>query len=651
MRERLVGLVKAVQVGAERRQGADPITRARLDAVLGVLAEEHVGHDPAAQDRMAGLADVFDLDPQAVDLLTVAAAPDLDPNIALAFGLLRGGTAPARASVGLALELVGLPTASGAGHEHLGAGAPLRRHGLAELAPGPWLARDLWVPDRVLAHLVGVDRIDPALAPVVVDPVPLPELDPDGFVAAAVEAGAPLVWIRSPLGAGGLSLAAGALAAAGVGCLAIDLARVPPGTPPGPLVAQALLEAALRGAGVVVVHAERVAEGDPAVLFTALAESVVPVLAVGEKPWQPAWLPFHPLVVEAPAVTTAHRRAVWDDLLGAEVADHDLSTLRLAPESIADAARYATTQALVAGTEVSSEAARAAARRVAGSMTSGPAQAPRRAPSFDDLVLPDHAAATLRRLVSWASHREEVLADGRLVDVGGKGTGLAALFSGSPGTGKTLAAHVVAAELGLDLFRVDLASIVDKYIGETEKNLERVFHEAESLHVLLFFDEADALFGKRSDVKDAHDRYANQEVAYLLQRMESFDGITVLATNLHGNLDPAFSRRMSFIVHFPDPDEATRRQLWQAHLDRVGTDPADPVDVAHLARQVELAGGDIRNIVLAAAYDAIAAGEVVGMRHVLAALVAEFQKLGRRVPVDGFAPSGTPSERKSDDGS
>ena len=223
-------------------------------------------------------------------------------------------------------------------------------------------------------------------------------------------------------------------------------------------------------------------------------------------------------------MTTEDRALVWDRELGAGIADHRLATFRLAPEVIADAARYATTLADVTGTEISADSARAAARRVGGSITSGPALVPTRPPTFADLVLPDHVSRPLHRFVSWAAHRDEVLADGRLVDVGGKGTGIAALFSGSPGTGKTLAAHVVAAELGLDLFRVDLASIVDKYIGETEKNLERVFQQAESLNVVLFFDEADALFGKRSDVKDAHDRYANQEVAYLLQRMESSTG-------------------------------------------------------------------------------------------------------------------------------
>ncbi|MFC6342073.1 ATP-binding protein, partial [Nocardioides hankookensis] len=179
---------------------------------------------------------------------------------------------------------------------------------------------------------------------------------------------------------------------------------------------------------------------------------------------------------------------------------------------------------------------------------------------------------------------------------------MCALFAGGPGTGKTLAAHVVADELGLDLMQVDLPSVVSKYIGETEKNLERVFQEAESLNALLFFDEADSLFGSRSEVKDARDRYANQEVSYLLQRMEHFDGITVLATNLRGNVDPAFARRLHFIVTFPDPDEATRKELWSHHLAQLpSTDPADPLDPTALAT-LDLAGGGIRNVVLSAAY-------------------------------------------------
>jgi SpoVK/Ycf46/Vps4 family AAA+-type ATPase len=189
----------------------------------------------------------------------------------------------------------------------------------------------------------------------------------------------------------------------------------------------------------------------------------------------------------------------------------------------------------------------------------------------------------------------------------------------------------------MDLFQVELSSVVDKYIGETEKNLERVFQAAESLDVVLFFDEADALFGSRSEVHDARDRYANQEIAYLLQRMEQFDGITILATNLRGNLDRAFSRRMSFIISFPDPDPVIRRRLWEHHLAQLQTfDADDPIALDFLAETAELTGGDIRNIVRAAAFDAVGAGEPVGMRHIAVATLAEYQKLGRVLPEHGF---------------
>jgi SpoVK/Ycf46/Vps4 family AAA+-type ATPase len=180
---------------------------------------------------------------------------------------------------------------------------------------------------------------------------------------------------------------------------------------------------------------------------------------------------------------------------------------------------------------------------------------------------------------------------------------------------------------------VELSSIVDKYIGETEKNLEKVFAEAESLNAVLFFDEADALFGSRSEVKDAKDRYANQEIAYLLQRMEQFDGITVLASNLRGNIDPAFARRLHFIVSFPDPDASTRRRLWEQHLADIPTDDDDPIDLDWLSTSVELAGGDIRNIVLSSAYAAVAEGSSVGMRHISSAVRREYIKLGRRPAV------------------
>ena len=273
--------------------------------------------------------------------------------------------------------------------------------------------------------------------------------------------------------------------------------------------------------------------------------------------------------------------------------------------------------------------------RAAGHRIGRPGRRP--AVGFADLVLPDAVNESVHRLVGWARHREQLVADGLLVEAGGSGGGITALFSGSPGTGKTLAAHVVAAELGLDIMRVDLSAIVDKYIGETQKNLERVFHQAESLNVVLFFDEADALFGRRSEVKDAHDRYANQEVAYLLQRMEQFDGITILATNLRGNLDPAFSRRLSFILHFPDPDVPTRSRLWRTHLARLGADGSGRSDRRRPAGRGR--GADRRRHPQHRGRRRVRRGDRrvrPGMRHIVAATVGEYSKLGRRVPPGGF---------------
>lgn len=362
----------------------------------------------------------------------------------------------------------------------------------------------------------------------------------------------------------------------------------------------------------------------------------MPVVTVGRTPWDARWSPRLPAVVTATRLTTAARAEHWARVLGDGVATHDVLALRLAPEQIDAVARRARADAALAGMPVPDPPTLlAAARRLTTSTASRTSSGT--GATLDDLVLPPRTRREVERLVAWVRDRDDVLALGDLHGKGGKGTGITALFSGSPGTGKTLAAHVVADSLGVDLYQVDLAAVVDKYIGETEKNLERVFAHAESLGAVLFFDEADALFGARSAVSDARDRYANQEVSYLLQRMEASEGVTILATNLRGNLDPAFARRLHFTVHFPDPDETTRAHLWKHHLAQLPTtDPADPVDVDLLAAALEISGGDIRNIVLAAAYDAVAERRPVGMRDVRQAAAREAAKLGRRISHPGW---------------
>jgi len=638
-------LVKWLSAAADRRRTLDPAALTRLDATLSALEQDHqragdinIGDMVdlgGAGDTVTPLGEVFGLDPIDLDLLLVAAAPDVDANVGLACGLLRGATGSARPTVGLALELAGVSSMSPLAVARLGETGALRRTGLIEVgADGSWLAREVWCPDRVVAHLQGWDRPDPEVAAALLEPTPL-SLAGSDQLGRALDAGVGLVWIHAPLGTAGLCLAAGAVAAIGVNTLTLRVPAVV--TDGGAFLRTAIREAALIGRVLVLDGAERLGSpGDRS--WAELVNPVVPVIAVSPRPWDSDWAHLlTPMQVAAPTLEPRDRELLWQAVTGAPVPDGALTGLRLTAEALTGAARDARLMEATSEVPVTAGLVRDAVRRVTGSAPNSAAAAV----GFDDLVLPEAVENAVHRLVGWARHREQLLAQGLLKEAGGNGRGITALFSGSPGTGKTLAAHVVAAELGLDIVRIDLSAIVDKYIGETQKNLERVFHQAESLNVVLFFDEADALFGRRSEVKDAHDRYANQEVAYLLQRMEQFDGITILATNLRGNLDPAFSRRLSFILHFPDPDVPTRQRLWQAHLARLGEhDPQDPIDAGHLAAAVELTGGDIRNIVVAAGYDAAIEGTAPGMRHVVAATVAEYSKLGRRVPAGGFGRVG-----------
>jgi SpoVK/Ycf46/Vps4 family AAA+-type ATPase len=218
-----------------------------------------------------------------------------------------------------------------------------------------------------------------------------------------------------------------------------------------------------------------------------------------------------------------------------------------------------------------------------------------------------------------------------------RGRGITALFGGESGTGKTLAAEVIAGELGLDLYVIDLSTVIDKYIGETEKNLDRIFTEAARVNGVLLFDEADAIFGKRSEVRDARDRYANVEVAYLLQRMERFDGLAILTTNLRANLDEAFTRRLDVIIDFPMPNEPARSALWRLHLPE-RLPQSDDLDLEFMARRFRLSGGHIRNICLTAAFLAAERDASVSMADLVRGTEREYRKLGRLTLEDEFGP-------------
>jgi SpoVK/Ycf46/Vps4 family AAA+-type ATPase len=272
----------------------------------------------------------------------------------------------------------------------------------------------------------------------------------------------------------------------------------------------------------------------------------------------------------------------------------------------------------------------AAARAQSGADLAALASRVRPRRSWSELVLPPDAMAQLHELVGRATHGPRVLGEWGFAERMSRGIGVTALFGGPSGTGKTLAAEIVAAELGVDLFRVDLAGVVSKYIGETEKNLDRIFRAAEHANGVLLFNESEALFGKRSEVHDSHDRYANIEVSYLLQKMEEFEGVAILTTNLRGNLDDAFVRRLAFTVLFPFPDVEYRRRIWRGVWPSA-VPLAPDLDLDAMADRFKLSGGNIANVALAAAFRAADRGTPVAMEDLLHATRREYQKVGKEL--------------------
>jgi DNA polymerase III delta prime subunit len=407
-------------------------------------------------------------------------------------------------------------------------------------------------------------------------------------------------------------------------------------------VRAAAREAVWRQATLLVRVSDGPHDPDVAGLWAALTNWELPLaLAVPAVLAEAvcAAAPREPALVSLEGTTIEQRARLWGLLLAANPHAFQLTEPEqvelaarydFAPGILARAVRRASAECALAGRDEPLDFERLArACRAVGSAGMGPiAQQLPQPYTRDDLVLPQHLLDELDLASAWIQQRRRVFEEwgfGRRVALG---QGLTALFSGPPGTGKTMAAQVLAHELGLDLFRVDLSRVMSKYIGETEKNLSQLFDDARASGAILFFDEADALFGKRSEVKDAHDRYANVEIGYLLQRMEEHTGTTVLATNRVGDLDEAFTRRFHFILDFPMPGAGERRRIWDRMLPaEAAREPTLNLD--GLARDHEVSGGDIRNAVLAAAFIAAAEGAPIGVRHLKRGLRRELLKNGR----------------------
>ena len=386
-----------------------------------------------------------------------------------------------------------------------------------------------------------------------------------------------------------------------------------------------------------------------------LIEDAGITILAGVRPWIPSGrVPARIISVPFPIPDFAERRNCWGAnleaagvTLDARVLEPMASRFRLTPEQIAEAVGAAGDHArweAAAGSRDEAPAAKAAltasdlftaARKQSGQDLAALAHKIEPIYTWPDIVLPADTVLQLREMCQRVARRQQVLGQWGFDRKLSLGKGVNALFAGPSGTGKTMAAEIIANELELDLYKIDLSGVVSKYIGETEKNLDRIFTTAENANAILFFDEADALFGKRSEVRDSHDRYANIEISYLLQKMEQYEGVAILATNLRQNMDEAFTRRLQFIVEFPFPDEAHRRQIWEVLFPPEAPLEAE-IDLDFLARQFRLAGGNIKNIVLSAAFLAASDGGRIGMEHLIRATWRECRKLGRALGPGDF---------------
>ncbi|MGW0630275.1 AAA family ATPase [Streptomyces sp. NPDC002758] len=618
-------------VTAGGRTPADEVADA--DGELVRLKEERrVARDampePPALDRIAA---GFGLSRFERDVLLLCAGVELDSGCAAACASAHGDASRRYATFGLALAA--LP---GAHWSALPPAAPLRRwHLVGPLHDDRPTTSPLRIDERLLHALAGLSYLDPRLAPLV-RPVPAPEALPAALGVAAGRLAAhwstarglrPLTQVYGPQRTDVLAVAAAGCTAAGLRPLRLRAADLPTSPAERELLARLCERETVLDDTAWLLEIDDPEQAPPALDFTSA--TTAPVVLLARDPVSRPDIRPHPVPV--PRLSPADARGVWAQALGPATTarlnghlDRIVGHFDLGVDAIRATAREVDPKLPedTAGLRLwaaCADRARPTAHTLARPITP--------TATWDDLVLPEPQSRVLHQLCAHIRHRVRVLHDWGFAARGSRGLGTSALFAGPSGTGKTLAAEVLAADLGLDLHHVDLSQVVSKYIGETEKNLRSVFDEAETGGAVLLFDEADALFGRRSEVKDSHDRYANIEVGYLLQRMEAYRGLAVLTTNLKDSLDPAFLRRLRFIVQFPFPDEQLRADIW-----RRAFPPATPLSdlLPERLATLTVAGGSIANIALSAAYLAAEdGGGPVRTRHVLEAARTEYAKLDR----------------------
>jgi ATP-dependent 26S proteasome regulatory subunit len=616
------------------------------------------------------LAHLFGLSAFELQTVVICLGPELERKYDKLYAYLQDDVTRKKPSIDLVLDLL-CPTETAKWRSRVlfSDSASLFRTGILQKADDPQspsgssgLAQFLRLDPRIVGYLLGDNGIDGRLADAVTFVRPFSSTDHvfvDGAIKARLLNFVPayfsednagprklILHFHGPYGAGKQELARAVCGQLGCPLVRADAESLLACETTGEeLLPLAFREGLLLQAALYLSNADiLVKEDDKTKVFMKRLVRLIGeygwlTFLAGEKPWVHKGLfgdvLFHSVELSVPDVPV--RSAAWQTglaVFGEEIGNLWASRLadqfQLTPGRIKDAIGYAVRQQAMNGVRrnVTLSDLYTACRNQSNQKLEEMAQKGKAGYSWDDLVLPDDRLGQLKEMCNQLKHRYRVFGEWGFGAKLSHGKGLSVLFSGPPGTGKTMAAQVIAHDLQLDLYKIDLSGIVSKYIGETEKNLAGVFREAETSNAILFFDEADALFGKRTEVTDAHDRYANIETSYLLQKMEEYEGMVILATNLRTNMDEAFTRRIRFIVEFPFPDEASRLKIWKTHFP--GAAPlSDEIDFEFLSRQFQIAGGSIKNIVLNAAFLAAENGGVIGMDHILHGVKREFEKIGK----------------------
>jgi SpoVK/Ycf46/Vps4 family AAA+-type ATPase len=651
-----------------KRQAGSELLPERLRQMERQIAEKIAAS--AAEGVPLGLpilAARFGLPAFDSDALLICVAPELDVKYGKLYAYLQDDVTRKSATADLILKLLCRSFEERLrGRARLSSGGPLLRYGLlvergagAE-ATSAFLGRTLAMQPAILNFLLGCDDlvIGRLVTPrASLDEVLLPPVLIENFASAFLARNrgeVTTILFHGPAGVGKRMFAEALCLASGVPLIEANLSRMI-STGFADALHALFREATLHDAAVYLDEAEVLtAPGEAAAGMLTLVDSVLAgfgktIFLGSERPWEGMdELGGRRLFrIEVPPQSYPLRRRLWPTLLARAgyqilsstnldgLADKFAFTPGKIHNAIAEAERLALLRSR--GAAVTLEDLQTACRAQCGTGLATLARKIVPQYGWNDIVLPPSEMAQLSEISAHVQHRQQVFASWGFERRFSLGKGLNILFVGESGTGKTMAAEIVAGALGLDLYKIDLSSVVSKYIGETEKNLSRIFQEAEMSNAILFFDEADAIFGKRSEVKDSHDRYSNIEINYLLQRMEEYSGTVILASNFKKNIDEAFTRRMRFVVEFPFPTEEYRLGIWKnvfPHETPLGQD----IDLRLLAGKLKVSGGSIRNIALHAAFLAAARRTAVGMEHIMQSTRREFQKMGRLCVKSDFGP-------------